>query len=339
MLNYFVSLSLALLIVSPIYAQQDQESSDFKMQGEYSGSIEAGGEKRKLGIQVIALGEGKFSAVGYLGGLPGDGWDGVKAMRDQDQQVKDGILMLFEGKGDTRIENGVASILDDDGSTLGELKRVVRKSKTLGAKPPKNAVVLFGSVDSKEKAVSEFGDLWRWKDKAPRISDDGLLKQGTASVQKFGDQHLHIEFRLPFQPTARGQQRGNSGVYLQGKYEVQMLDSFGLTGEQNECGGIYSIKKPDVNMCFPPMQWQTYDIEFHTAKFKAGKKIADAWISVLHNGTLIHDKVKLGKKTTAAPFGIDGEPGPVYLQDHGNEVRYRNIWVAPIESEEKKSDE
>jgi hypothetical protein len=111
---------------------------------------------------------------------------------------------------------------------------------------------------------------------------------------------------------------------------VQVLDSFGLSGEQNECGGIYSIAKPKLNMCFPPLSWQTYDIEFQAATFDAdGKKTADGVITVKHNGVVIHDKVKLTHATTAAPAPEGAAPGPLYLQDHGNQVRYRNVWFAP----------
>ena len=133
-------------------------------------------------------------------------------------------------------------------------------------------------------------------------------------------------------PNERGQGRANSGFYSQGRYEVQILDSFGLTGENNECGGIYSIKKPDVNMCFPPLTWQTYDVDFTAAKYDAsGKKTADARITVKQNGVVIHDNVALPKATPAAPVAEGPEPGPIYLQDHGNPIRFRNIWV-----EEKK---
>ena len=134
------------------------------------------------------------------------------------------------------------------------------------------------------------------------MSEDKLLMQGANSVKRFQSHKLHVEFRTPFQPKARGQGRGNSGCYLQARYEVQMLDSFGLTGHHNECGGIYSIKPPDVNMALPPLSWQTYDIEFTAAKFKDGKKVANARITVLHNGVKIHDNVELPKRTTASPL-------------------------------------
>jgi hypothetical protein len=152
--------------------------------------------------------------------------------------------------------------------------------------------------------------------------------QGINSKSTFRDFTIHVEFRIPFEPTKRGQGRGNSGLYLQGRYEVQMLDSFGLEGRNNECGGIYGIKDPDVNMALPPLAWQTYDIDYTAAKFDAAsKKIANARITVKHNGVVIHQDVELPKGTTAAPVKEGPEPGPIHLQDHGNPVRYRNIWV------------
>jgi hypothetical protein len=135
---------------------------------------------------------------------------------------------------------------------------------------------------------------------------------------------------LPYMPEARGQGRGNSGLYLQGRYEVQMLDSFGLEGKDNECGGLYKIAAPKVNMCLPPLTWQTYDVDFAAAKFDSeGKKTVNAMITVRHNGVVIHEDQELPDATHAAPNKEENKPGPVYLQNHGNPVRYRNIWVKP----------
>ena len=130
-------------------------------------------------------------------------------------------------------------------------------------------------------------------------------------------------------PTAKGQARGNSGIYLQGRWEVQMLDSFGLTGEQNECGGVYSVARPDINMCLSPLSWQTYDIELTSAKYdSSGELKSKARMTVWHNGIKIHDDLELpNRKTTAAPVNVGPDPGPIYFQNHGNPVRYRNIWL------------
>src|SRR5262249_20371645 len=164
------------------------------------------------------------------------------------------------------------------------------------------------------------------------LDDRHLLAAGCTSKQSFTNFQAHVEFLLPFKPLGRGQDRGNSGVYLQDRYEVQVLDSFGLKGENNECGGIYSQAKPAVNMCYPPLQWQTYDIEFKTARFdKDGKKTAPAVITVFHNGVKIHDNYEL-KGPTGGGQKESAEGGPLHLQGHGGQVQYRNIWVVPMDS-------
>ena len=156
----------------------------------------------------------------------------------------------------------------------------------------------------------------------------GALMEGITSEDTFGDCSLHAEFLLPYMPDARGQGRGNSGLYLQGRYEVQMLDSFALEGKDNECGGLYKIASPKVNMCLPPLTWQTYDIDFTAARYDAGgQKTANAQITVKHNGVVIHENQELPGSTTSAPNKEAPTPGPIYLQNHGNPVRYRNIWV------------
>ena len=164
------------------------------------------------------------------------------------------------------------------------------------------------------------------------MSDDKLLMEGATSKELFGSFKLHLEFRLPFKPHARGQARGNSGLYMQGRYETQILDSFGLEGKNNECGGVYSISDPSVNMCLPPLVWQTYDVDFTAAKYDdSGKKTENARMTVLLNGVKVHDNLELPRGTTAHPVKESPEPGPVYLQNHGNPVRFRNIWVLPTD--------
>lgn len=323
MRHLLVGSSLCLMVLysgSVLHAQQatpaldaKQADADFAFQGEYVGNIENDGNTTKVGIQVVALGGGKFHAVGHIGGLPGDGWDG-QAKHEADGEVKDGTVIIKGEQALVQIKDGTATILNNDGLKLGEFKKITRESDTIGKKPPQGAVVLF---DGSTADNFQGGKL-----------DGNLLMQGVTSKQKFQSYSMHIEFLLSYMPAARGQGRGNSGCYAQGRYEVQILDSFGLSGEHNECGGIYTIKKPDVNMCFPPLSWQTYDIDFTAAKYDdAGKKTADAKMTVKHNGVVIHNDVALPKSTTAAPVAEGKEPGPIYLQDHGNPIRFRNIWV------------
>jgi hypothetical protein len=286
--------------------------ADFAIQGEYLGDVNIEGATVKIGVQIIALGNGSFRAVGYPGGLPGDGWNG-EIKHESDGQLKDGAVEFKNGDIIAQARDGVLSIRSN-GNSLGECKKILRTSPTAGEKPSAGAVVLFDGTSA---------------DKFDNGKLDGeLLQQGVTSKQKFQNFTLHLEFQLSYMPTAGGQGRANSGCYAQGRYEVQILDSFGLSGEHNECGGIYTVRKPDVNMCFPPLSWQTYDIDFTAAKFDdSGKKTEDARMTVKHNGVVIHNDVPVPKSTTAAPLAEGKEPGPIYLQDHGNPIRFRNIWL------------
>ena len=296
------------------YTDPGKTDADFPFQGEYSGPA----DKKAFGVQVVALGNGEFDYVIYPGGLPGDGWDGDKANRKKGKAKRsDDHVIGKSAEGHGIVINGEKLKLTS-GEKSVELAKIVRKSPTLGAKPPKNAKELFDG-----KSADHF--------KNGKITEDGLLMQGVTSKNLFQRCRIHIEFRLPYMPAARGQGRGNSGFYAQGRYEVQMLDSFGLEGEHNECGGIYTVGPPKVNMCFPPLSWQTYDVDFTPARFDAdGRKTANARMTVRHNGVLIHNNIEIDHSTTASPLKEGPQPGPVYLQDHGNPVRYRNIWVLPL---------
>jgi hypothetical protein len=281
--------------------------ADFAIQGEYVGE--------NCAAQVIALGDGKFRIVGFSPGLPGTS-DNVEKKVELDAQ-RNGDRVVFDSK-DWKgfIENGSLTGTNPDGHTW-KLAHTERKSPTLGLPAPEGAIVLFDGKNA---------DQW----KGGKVTPDGLLAMGVKSVQPFGACTLHLEFRTPFMPKARGQGRGNSGVYLQDRFEVQVLDSFGLSGENNECGGIYTVAKPRVNMAFPPLSWQTYDIDFVPAEYDGqGKKTKNALLTVRHNGVLIHDKVEVPKATTAAGRPEGPEPGPIQLQNHGNPVAYRNIWIVP----------
>ena len=138
-------------------------------------------------------------------------------------------------------------------------------------------------------------------------------------------------FRVPYLPKEKGQARGNSGVYVQGRYEVQVLDSYGLESKIDDCGAIYGIAAPKVNACKAPTVWQSYDIEFTTPECKDGKKVENARMTVHQNGVKIHDNVEITKDNTTAGLGDDVcKPGPIMLQDHGSPVQFRNIWVLPL---------
>lgn len=293
---------------------------DFAVQGEYQGNFDLGdGVEQKFGLQVVAQGDGKFKGIAYFGGLPGDGWDGFGKL-EADSETKDGVVNLVANEGSASIKDGVVTVKSIDEQQLGMLKKTERKSPTEGKEPPQGATVLFNG-----KSADAF--------EGGKVTDDGLLKAGCKTKQAFKDFSLHLEFRTPYMPTASGQGRGNSGVYLDDRYEVQILDSFGLEGLDDECGALYSKKAPKENLCYPPLSWQTYDIDFAAPKFDAsGKKIKNAVITVEHNGVKIHEDFEIDGPT---PGGKEesAEAGSIQLQDHGNPVVFRNIWIV-----EKKPD-
>lgn len=298
----------------------------FSVQGEYVGEIDGGA---KLGAQVIALdAEGAVQAVLYPGGLPGAGWDEANKILF-DGVLADGKVELTAAEGDRKymdgnpqrfsatqqfppeghkpfsgsIAGGILRGKTDDGKSFA-LKKTERKSDTLGAKPPQGAVVLLDGDDAEH-----------WN--GGRVAE-GVLHTDAKDVRskdKFKYYTIHLEFRTPFRPKARGQGRGNSGFYQTNGQEIQVLDSFGLEGLKNECGGLYGRAEPRINMCLPPLTWQTYDVELLPNPDSDDKKNS-ATLTVRQNGALIHDKVP------CKPGG-----GGFNLQGHGNLLQYRNIWL------------
>lgn len=304
----------------PVYDDPAKVDDDFAVQGEYLGEVTHDGQTIAIGAQLVAEGNGSFAVVAYPGGLPGAGW--VPPAKLVGKARRDGETIKIEGvdwAGVTRtgeIRDGKLVALGDDGTPLASFGKVNRTSPTLGQKPPEGAVVIFDGSGVEGLAGG-------------RMTPDGLLMEGVTTAREFGDATWHIEFRLPYQPEDRGQARGNSGAYLLGAYEVQMLDSFGLEGKDNECGGIYKAAPPAVNMCLPPLSWQTYDIDVTAPRFDNGSKVANARMTVRHNGVVIHDDVEIPAGTPGGPKKMEGSTGPLFLQNHGNPVRYRNIWVLP----------
>ena len=280
---------------------------DFDLQGEFAGD--------KLGAQVIALGNDTFRVVFHNGGLPGAGWD--KSPKIEIEAKRDGGKVAFE-KEAWKATLTTDALTGEGGRGNFAMKKVQRQSQSLGAKAPAGAVVLFDGSNCDAFAGGHFDELGR-----------KLLASGSKTKKAdFQNYTLHVEFLLPFKPLGRGQDRANSGVYMQDRYEVQVLDSFGLKGENNECGGIYTKHKPKVNMCFPPLNWQTYDIDFEAAKWDAdGKKTRNAIVTVKHNGVLIHDHAEVDSATASSGRKDGPGPGPIQLQNHGNPVVFRNIWV------------
>jgi len=205
------------------------------------------------------------------------------------------------------------------------------KKDVEGTPPPKGAVVLFDgkSLDNWTKTDGKAPAAWKLVDGgAAEVNGSGNI----ITKEKFGGKFkLHVEFRVPYLPDKSGQGRGNSGVYVQGRYEVQVLDSYGLEPKKDDCGAIYGVAAPKVNACKAPTVWQSYDIEFHSPKCENGKKAEPARVTMIHNGVKIHEDVKIPVDNTRAGLGGDPcQPGPIMLQDHGNPVQFRNVWQLPM---------
>ena len=322
----FTAIFFLLLLPVATFAQSASPSKgavinvaeadkDFGLQGEYIGYL-APPERswQRVGLQVVALGSGKFGAVLYGGGLPGAGWDGQTKEKLSGGREAKGTFLRGTGRA-ISLASGQAAVFSADGRELGTLALIHRESLTMGAAPPPGSVVLFNGSGTDQFTGG-------------KIAPDGTLLAGVLTKMPVHDFHMHLEFRTPYMPQARGQGRGNSGVYIQQRYEVQILDSFGLDGVDNECGGLYKQTAPSVNMCLPPLAWQTYDIWFTAARWAAdGKtKVANARITALHNGVLIHSHREITAKTGGGK--VEGpEDFPINLQDHGNPVTFRNIWL------------
>jgi hypothetical protein len=308
------SASTGRRVVASTWSEVD---GDYGFQGEYTGSIEVGMAGGKLfGLQVVAGGNGTFTGR-FLGeGLPGAGWNKVAAIPCQGLLNEGRVTLTSSVYVATIDAGGRAEVRYNRGgkSVLGTLRKVERVSPTLGAKAPCDAIVLFDG-----SSTSQFLNA--------KVTPEGCLAVGTETLGRYQDFTLHLEFRTPYMPSAKGQARGNSGVYIQGRYEVQILDSFGLEGEFNECASLYRTRKPDLNMAFPPLAWQTYDITFQAARFGTdGRKCANARITVCHNGVVVHNDVEIPNKTGGGL--IEGPSAePIKLQNHNDPVTFRNIWI------------
>ena len=289
--------------------------ADFHIQGEYSGNVtQANGWCRPVGLQVVALGDGKFDALWYPGGLPGNGYDGSTRLKLSGQRAGDKVVLAGDGQTVELQPGYAASVKNPTGFIVGNLSPMHRYSLTAGAAPPANAIVLFDGKHTDRL-------------KNAKVTPDGLLEIGCETLDPVQNFTLHAEFRTPYMPHAKGQARGNSGFYLQKRYEVQVLDSFGLELQFNDCASLYRFKAPDLNMSFPPLSWQTYDIDFTAPKFDAdGKRTTKGRITVRHNGIVVHNDLELENKTGGgSPEGPN--PLPILFQNHGNAVHFRNAWL------------
>jgi hypothetical protein len=274
-----------------------REFPGFDLMGEFT--------KEGEGVQVTPS-EGRFYLSFFSGGLPGGGWDGSTIKHQWLDQVA-------------------------TAETLNDHQKIDRSSKLTFAKPPADATVLF---DGNKRNHWAFG----------KVQNGNLIAGAKTKRDDFTDVKLHFETRVVFKPELQlaHPDRGNSGVFLAGAYEVQICDTFGVDFAPDRwkqdrvrkqpdtwCGGIYGLKKANVNMCLPPLAWQSFDIDFTAARFADGKKISDARMTVYQNGVLIHDDVALKSGTGGGRQGPRPEvpSGPILLQNHHSPNEFRNIWV------------
>ena len=231
-------------------------------------------------------------------------------------RVEDVVELTGEGAPILRFHEGKFKVVSATGEVLGELEKVERVSPTMGKEPPEGAVVLFDGSGL---------DAW---EKSKGMTEDGLLMEGAQSKGEFGDMQLHFEFRLPFMPGHDSQGRANSGSYIMNRYEVQILDSFALPPQFNGAASLYRAHAPSLSMSFPPLTWQTYDIDLRAPRFDAdGKKTENARITVRHNGVVVHEDLELQGGTGAGGRREEVAKDFLLLQDHSDPVRFRNVWL------------
>ena len=313
-----VCVAAALLMAGGAWAD------DFM--GEYEGTfIPDKKVTMKAEAKVVAEGDGNYRIVIEAKSEDRDR-DGayIEVYGKQSGQaviVDSGVFGGYIWKGEIRDGR---LVLETKYGTRFELKKIERKSPRAGLKPPAGAVVLLPFKNGQKGKA----DLSEWTNGKWKALPGGVMecvpKSGSSRTNKvFGDiETLHVEFKLPLEPKNRGQGRANSGVYVSGKYEVQILDSFGiLPYTSGDCGGIYNLKRADVNACLPPERWQTYDITFHRPGPDADGKMRGPRITVEHNGRTIHKNLEMPAKSKP------GEKGPLNLQDHKHPIQFRNIWL------------
>jgi len=306
-------------------------AADNPIQGNWKGRFDGGGwESKTLTAQVIATSDVAYRAQLYVA----DKKLVITGKRANDKATTaqfsgkvhlDGVAYEIAATVENEAMSGQFS---GGGKTIPfQMNKIYIKPPTLGAAPPEDAVVLFDGTNAEAN--------WERRPLVWSLTGDGAMEvcgSNLVTKQKLGSGQLHVEFRCPLMASERGQGRGNSGVYVQGRYEVQVLDSFGDDPADNLCGGIYKIATPKVCASLPPEEWQTYDMTFTAPTFdEAGKKVQNARITVVHNGIVIHDDIELPNCTAGGVSDQETAEGVFMLQDHGNRVGYRNIWFVPSE--------
>jgi hypothetical protein len=332
-----MNLSKLLVVILPLGCafEAGRALAQDPFVGEYEGAFKADeSQTTKATAKVIAEGPAYYRVVIQAEPLaPGDA-----TTQFEIYGVQQGTKVNLFGRSNAEQWHG--RIADDKlaaspgyyGMSL-ELRKTTRKSPTEGAQPLSGAVVLLPFTPGKAPDASA------WKGGAWKPQEDGSLqcdpgKGSILSKQNFGDMKLHLEFWLPLMADSFGQGRANSGVIINNLYEVQVLDSFGLVPSMGDCGAIYSQARPRVNASLPPEHWQTYDITFRAPRMNADGTVKEkARVSVELNGIKVQDNVAIEGATAGHEPGkppANAATGPLQLQDHGNRVRYRNVWLVEL---------
>lgn len=291
----------------------------------------------QLTAQVIGLGDNEYRVV-----FRGEFQRRAEPIFEGTGRFRDGRILIYGQDFNCRITDSEITgegIYKTSEPTRFALRKFTHVSPTMGRAAPEGALVLFDgtSLDAWKhvNAGVDQAPAWRIVDgvleTVPRRPGE-MTGGNLVSRQVFKSCELHLEFWLPFEPDRRGQGRSNSGVFLQGIYEVQILDSFGLVGDWTECGALYKVSPPKVNRAAPPGQWQTFDIIYDAPLYgEAGQLLRDAVMTVRHNGELIHNQQELFEVTYYTQkvrlLPPPREAAPIFLQDHGHPVRFRNIWI------------
>ncbi len=313
-----------------------------QIQGEYVGVTSTGDT---LGAWVVANANNSYSLSLLPGGLvripgqPGGEWGGMLRYTGTGTwNATTGAYAVATAAGyaTTGITgDGYARVLSGTTNVAGvtfTLNRVQRRSPTLGLKPKASWGEALSWFDSTAAAANPTAELAKWvqNNTTPQLNG-GYLYRGVRTAVTHGAGYLHLEVMQPFRPSASGQDRGNSGVYLHSKYEAQVLDSFGKSLALNEMGAIYGVNPPAINAVLPPMNFQTYDIFFTPrASGTNGSLPGAAVMTVYLNGVLIQDSTPVPVTTEAGFSGSQLNAGALFLQDHGNNVVYNNIWFVPV---------
>ena len=335
-----LTLLFLITIQSIVLAQKVEPVPEFM--GDWAGSFTDQTGDYDLVARVIGLGEKEYR----IQILP-EFDKRAPLFLDVVAEEENGRLKFNTDEWSGTIVNGVFNGIRTEQREPREysLVKILRESPTAGLLPSKDAVILFdGSGFDEWMHPNRSGEEPAYViiDKAMQIHsgekriNGKRQKNDLVTKRSFSSIQMHFEFFIPYQPSNRSQGRGNSGLFLQDFYEVQILDSYGSDGLWNDCGALYKMSPPKVNACYPPGQWQTYDITYESPVYNAsGKKISNAFITVIHNGVIIHHHTELVHPTANSQAQrkkdfAPAAPAPLKIQDHSNPVKFRNIWVREL---------